>query len=242
MAKEVDGQDAGAAEASGVGIDPAAMALALDATNIDPSIAEDAWAYMRKQGALADIQMHHLGEEKNPSYQATMSEYLVVERHVLQDNIILCDTKCGILLAFSALIIEWCLDKVLTLSGYNVAGLPLVFARIEMVLYAFAVLSLFVTIGFTWRVIRPRLRTTDDHIFWGAKFFNQSEEAFMQTIQNVKGEVLGKDMLRHLHVLAGICRDKFQNFRCAAIAAEFSTGFVLLAVSAELAEKFIRPI
>jgi len=242
MAEEVDGQDAGAAEASGAGVDPATMAFALNATNIDPSIAENARAYMRKQSALADIQRRHLDEAKKPSYQATMSEYLVVERHVLQDNIILCDTKCGILLAFSALIIQWCLDNVLTLSGYKGAGLPLVCARIEMVLYAFAVLSLFVTIGFTWRVIRPRIRTTDDHIFWGAKFFNQSEEAFMQTIQNVKGDVLAKDMLHHLHVLAGICREKFENFRCAAIAAELSAGFVLLAVSAELAAKFIRSI
>lgn len=64
MAEEVDGQDAGAAVASGAGVDSAAMALALNATNIDPSIAENAWAYMRKQSALADIQRRDLDEAK----------------------------------------------------------------------------------------------------------------------------------------------------------------------------------
>ena len=43
MAEETE-QDAGA-EASGAGVDPAAVALALNAANIDPSIAEDARAF-----------------------------------------------------------------------------------------------------------------------------------------------------------------------------------------------------
>ena len=69
MAEETDGQDSGA-DASGAGVDPAAVALALNAANSDPSIAEDARAFLRKQSALVDdqrsyiaIQKHHLTEQ-----------------------------------------------------------------------------------------------------------------------------------------------------------------------------------
>jgi len=56
MADEADdGQDTGA-EAAASGVDSAAVALALNAANIDPSIAEDARAFLRKQSALIDDQ------------------------------------------------------------------------------------------------------------------------------------------------------------------------------------------
>jgi len=62
MAEEADGQDTGA-EASGAGVDPAAVALALHAAHSDPSIAEDARAFLRNQNSLIDIQKHHLHEQ-----------------------------------------------------------------------------------------------------------------------------------------------------------------------------------
>ena len=54
MADEADGQDGGAAEASGAGVDPAAVALALHAAHSDPSIAEDARAYLYRGAGRID--------------------------------------------------------------------------------------------------------------------------------------------------------------------------------------------
>ena len=56
MAEEIE-QDIGA-EASGAGVDPAAMALALGGAS-----RAEADAFLRKQRLLADIQIHHLQEQ-----------------------------------------------------------------------------------------------------------------------------------------------------------------------------------
>ena len=62
MSEETEGQDTGAEAVAG-GVDAAAMALALNAADNDPSIAEDAKAYLRNQSSLIDIQKHHLHEQ-----------------------------------------------------------------------------------------------------------------------------------------------------------------------------------
>lgn len=175
--------------------------------------------------------------ETEKTFMTNHSEYVSVERHVLQDNIILCDTKCGILLGFGALILLWCLDKVLTLSEN--AGGPIFLTLAQAIFYGLATISLLVTISFTWRVIRPRIRQYDDHIYWGSKFFLQSREDFVIGIHGADQDALANDMLCHLHILAGICRDKFKNFGRAVIAAELSALFVFLAVSARIAANFI---
>ncbi len=62
MTEDTEGLECGA-EATATGIDAAAVALALNATNADPSIAEDARQFLRKQSALVDDQRHHLHEQ-----------------------------------------------------------------------------------------------------------------------------------------------------------------------------------
>src|ERR1019366_7513640 len=57
MAEENDGQDTGS-EASGAGVDPAAVALALGGAS-----REKADAFLDKQGALVDTQKYHLNEQ-----------------------------------------------------------------------------------------------------------------------------------------------------------------------------------
>src|SRR5947209_3540231 len=91
--------------------------------------------------------------------------YVEFERHTFQDNIILCDAKCGILLGSGALVLLWCLDKLLTL-GESGAHLPPIITTAETVLYASATLALVVTISLTWSVIRPRISRADDYIYW----------------------------------------------------------------------------
>lgn len=62
MADETEAQDIGA-EASASGVDPAAVALALNSANGDPSTAEDVRAFLRDQRSLIEIQKHHLHEQ-----------------------------------------------------------------------------------------------------------------------------------------------------------------------------------
>jgi tetratricopeptide (TPR) repeat protein len=57
VAEESEARDTGA-EASGAGVDPAAIALALGGAS-----REDAGAFLKKQGALIDDQRHHLHEQ-----------------------------------------------------------------------------------------------------------------------------------------------------------------------------------
>jgi hypothetical protein len=57
MAEENEGQDTGA-EAPGAGVDPAAVALALNGAS-----REDAGAFLKVQGALIADQRHHLHEQ-----------------------------------------------------------------------------------------------------------------------------------------------------------------------------------
>jgi len=57
VAEETEGQDAGAEAVAG-GVDPAAVALALNGAS-----REEADAFLKKQGSLIDIQKHHLHEQ-----------------------------------------------------------------------------------------------------------------------------------------------------------------------------------
>lgn len=180
-----------------------------------------------------------MAETEKP-FIPTHNEYVFVERHALQDNIILCDSKCGILLGFGALTLVWCLDKLLALTG-NAEGRHLIsFVTLEELFYALAVLALFVAITFAWKVIKPRIQHTHDHIYWGSKIFTQPQADFTISIQTADPDRLAIDMLHHLHVLARICREKYANFSRAIIAAEYAGGFVLLAVCVRIIANLVR--
>jgi hypothetical protein len=180
-----------------------------------------------------------MAEAEKP-FMPTHNEYVFVERHALQDNIILYDAKCGILLAFGTITLLWCLDKLVLLTGKGPDHHLSTFATIEALLYAFAVLALLVTVIFTWKVIRPRIQHSHDHIYWGSKVFTQSQKDFTIAIQKADQDVLAIDMLHHLHVLAGICREKFANFERAIIAAQCAAGFIFLAVCVQVTANLIQ--
>lgn len=167
--------------------------------------------------SLAPTQMH--------------AEYIVFERHVLQDNIILCDTKAGILLAFAALIALRCLDKihVFLRSSSNPQLL------VPGTLYVFALLSVLLTVYFAWKAIRPRIRQVQDYIFWGASTFKKSRSTFATEVEGLEDNILAESMLQYLHTLASICGEKFNHFRHAVITAEFSA---VLFIVAELTQLF----
>jgi tetratricopeptide (TPR) repeat protein len=63
VAEETEGPESGP-QALGAGLDPAAIALALNGGNCDPGIADDVRAYLRKQGRLADLQHEMLAKSE----------------------------------------------------------------------------------------------------------------------------------------------------------------------------------
>lgn len=178
--------------------------------------------------------------EAENTYTTTHNEYVTVARHALQDNITLCDSKCGILLGFGAVVLLWCLDKVLTLTGDTAPRGLLAVSSLEKLLYGSAVIALLITVIFAWKVIKPRIHHGHDHIYWGSRIFTQPQADFTIAVQKADPNHLAVDMLNHLHTLARICREKYANFALALVAAQFAGGFVVLAFSVQVGENLLR--
>lgn len=160
------------------------------------------------------------------------------ERGVLQDNIILCDAKMGILVAFAGAMVIYCID----MAGRSGAlrGASSWFAVAEAWGFAVAAVGFFITCAFALAAIAPRIRplqADDDYIFWGARVFRRPLPAFLEEMHALDVELEHDNKLRHLHVLAGVCRDKFAHLRQAMNAA--AAAFVVL-VLAELARALLR--
>jgi|GEM_PF-1793308 len=179
------------------------------------------------------------GAEPKQTFMPNHNEYVFVERHALQDNIILCDTKSGILLGFGALTILWCADHLLELASTK-SSLSSMFSMAELTLQALGALMLIASLTFAWRVIKPRISAANDYIYWGSQVFLKSQAEFTTTIQNADPDRLATDMLHHLHVLAKICREKYANFRYATIAAEYAALFIFLSLGVSLVERLIE--
>lgn len=150
------------------------------------------------------------------------------ERAVLQDNIVLCDAKSGILLAFSGAMIVFCVDTFVTLQRAH-AALP---HQLALGLFPLAALAFLVACHFSLTTVAPRLRRAhvkSDHIFWEAPVFRLSEQAYIAEMEKLDVESEWYDKLRHLHMLAGICRTKFGHFRIAVRCGQI--GFVTLVLA-----------
>lgn len=132
-------------------------------------------------------------------------------RGALQDNIILCDQKSGILLAFGSAMILFCVQAF---------GEPAL--KTEWAEGAHNGLMLLATVGFVGSCyyalmsVAPRIRKApDDHIFWGSKAYDSTVEEYIARYRDADPNEEMSDKLRHLHTLAGICRDKYAGFKHA---------------------------
>jgi len=102
------------------------------------------------------------------------------ERGVLQDNIILCDGKSGVLLAFDGAMIVFCVDNLVNLqrSLQNFAW----WGEIPVVLFLVAALGFLVSCHFALMTVVPRIhRGRPDHIFWEAPVFRLPEDQYVRT-------------------------------------------------------------
>ncbi len=150
------------------------------------------------------------------------------ERAVLQDNIILCDSKSGVLLAFSSAMVVFCIDAFV---GGRSGGGWLHYAA--NALFLLAATGFLVGCHFSLTTVLPRLhRGREDHIFWEAPVFRLPVEGYVERMAALDVVLERRDKLGHLHMLAGICRTKFAHFQLAIRFGQF--GFIVLVV-AELA-------
>jgi Family of unknown function (DUF5706) len=165
-------------------------------------------------------------EETEPAGSGPSHErFMDFERGVLQDNIILCDAKSGVLLAFSGAMVIFCIGAFV--DAHQASGRSITLME---VLLALAGLAFLVSCHFALTTVVPRLvRGRDDHIFWESSVFKLPVETYVAKMEALDPEVERRDMLRHLHMLSGICRSKFWHFGWAIRIAQL--GFVLLVIA-----------
>jgi hypothetical protein len=97
-------------------------------------------------------------------------------------------------------------------------------------LFVAAAVAFLVSCHFGLTTIVPRLRRgRPDHIFWEAPIFSLGEEGYAQEMRKLDVATAWSDKLRHLHLLAGICKSKFQHFHIAIRTAQ--VGFLTLVVA-----------
>ena len=151
------------------------------------------------------------------------------ERGVLQDNIILCDAKSGVLLAFDGAMVIFCIDAFVSGRTPHQSALH----QGAGGLFLFAAAAFLVSCHFSLTTVIPRLRRgREDHIFWESPIFHLPLKEYVEVMEKLDLEVERRDKLSHLHMLAGICRTKFGHFQIAVRAGQ--AAFLML-VAAELA-------
>ncbi len=150
------------------------------------------------------------------------------ERGVLQDNIVLCDAKSGVLLAFDAAMAIFCIDTFVGLADARPH------ARLAAgALFILSAVAFLASCHFSLLTVLPRLhRGHQDHIFWESPVFDLPVEEYIEQMEALDATREHREKLRHLHMLAKICRTKFTHFQWAIGFGR--AGFVIL-VLAELA-------
>ena len=156
------------------------------------------------------------------SSQEFRENFAEFERGVLQDNIILCDQKSGILLAFAAAMILICLQGFDVREAHR-TGVSLAIHGA----FAIGAVTFLVSCHFALATVFPRIRRgADDHIFWESEVFKLPVDRYVARFRDMDIEVESENRLRYLHTLASICRAKFRHFRRGIRLAQ--VGFIIL--------------
>jgi|SRR5665213_346496 len=165
---------------------------------------------------------------------ALRNSFADFERAVLQDNIVLCDGKSGVLLAFGGAMVLFCLDTLAGLHGARGVDSWRYWGKVGLFLAAAA--GFLVSCHFSLATVLPRFRRRRaDHIFWESAVFKLSADAYVERMQSLDPSTEQTDKLRHLHALAGICSAKFKHFQLAMRVAQGAFGLLVLAELARIA-------
>jgi len=151
-------------------------------------------------------------------------EFVAFERHVLQDNIVLCDAKSGFLIAIAAGVLWRCIEGVANFVMPD-PGLAGYVSYLYLILYILAVPAWLVAAYWALMTVRPRMMQTGGNLDWGAPLFQKSQDDFVASIRGTASDALMDGMLRHLHSLGAVCNEKCHCFhravRITAVAAIF---------------------
>lgn len=183
------------------------------------------WYELGLSPAALGERLTSIAEQSAPGHaRAPLDGFMDFERGVLQDNISLCDAKSGVLLAFSGGMVIFCVDAFVT--AHQAASHSI---SVTEALVALAGVTFLVSCHFTLTTVAPRLvRGRDDRIFWESSVFKLSPEGYVAAMEALDPQAHQRDMLHHLHTLAGICRSKFRHFTWAIRISQI--GFVLLVI------------
>lgn len=156
-----------------------------------------------------DASLEHLDRLARLEHHIRSDRFAEFTRGALQDNIILCDQKSGILLAFGSAVILFCVQAL-----GDVSSKADWIERIRSVLLMVSAIGFAAACYFALMSVAPRIRKTpDDNIFWGSRVYDASAEDYIARYHDADPDQEMTDKLRHLHTLAGICRDKYAAFR-----------------------------
>jgi hypothetical protein len=150
------------------------------------------------------------------------------ERSVLQDNIILCDTKCGVLLAFTGAMVILSLDALQHLVASTRLSEVATYAGAGV--FVLAALGFLVSCGFSLATVMPRIRkdAPQDHIFWESEAFKKPVAEYVAAMNSLNIDVEHNEKLVHLHTLARVCRGKFSSLRHAMNSAIVGFAFLVI--------------
>ena len=165
--------------------------------------------------------------DKDQDDEHFRSAFAEFERAVLQDNIMLCDQKSGILLAFAAAMILVSLQGFATREAHKPDG---VVSILILGGFLFAAVAFLATCYFALATVTPRIRKgPDDHIFWESRIFLLPVEQYVARFREMDTDTERENQLRYLHTMARICRTKFHQF---AFAMRFGLlGFIALVLA-----------
>ena len=155
--------------------------------------------------------------------------FIEFERAVLQDNILLCDTKAGLLLAFTGAMVIFCIDALAEAHGVRSP----VINTVSKVLLWGAAAGFLVSSHYSLTTVMPRIiRGTADHIFWESPVFKLPVDQYVGVMRDIDTDLERDEKLRHLHLLAGICGRKFSHFGAGMRLGRIA--FVVLVVALAL--------
>jgi len=158
---------------------------------------------------------------------ATRDRFADFEREVLQDNIALCDTKAGLLLAFSGAMVIFCIDAFARAHAAANGGAPI--GIVIQAAIGLAAAGFLASAQFSLTTVLPRMiRGGSDHIFWESPVFKLPLERYLAEMEGVSPAIERRDMLRHLHLQAQICRSKFRHFLIAMRLAQIAFAALVL--------------
>ena len=154
--------------------------------------------------------MDHLDRLERLEHHLRSDRFAEFTRGALQDNIILCDQKAGILLAFSSALVLFCAQSF---GDVHPIGAPWNI-KLSSGLLVLSAVGFIGSCYFALMSVAPRIRKgPDDHIFWGSSAYDVAAEIYIDRFENADPDKEMRDKLRHLHTLAGICRDKYGAFK-----------------------------